>query len=75
MSGFTSDGYTWTPADGLQKGGFECKGVVSPAKQIKAPRDFVYDAIVIGAGYAGLSAARDLATASASFFVNWVVGQ
>lgn len=43
--------------------GLPCRGVISPATNIPqlAPRTF--DAIIIGAGFAGLTAARDLTTA------------
>ncbi|KAJ5732636.1 hypothetical protein N7493_004117 [Penicillium malachiteum] len=56
----TTDAYTWTKEGGLQKGGLKCEGVISPPEKYHAPQDSIYDVIVIGAGYAGLSAARDL---------------
>ncbi|KAJ5594004.1 uncharacterized protein N7459_000212 [Penicillium hispanicum] len=62
MANQTSDAYSWTQEDGLKIGGFKCEGVISPPTNTSAPQGHVYDVIVIGAGYAGLSAARDLAT-------------
>lgn len=64
MAPKTSDGYLWTPAKGIQRGALETDAVVSPQRSISGPKDKVYDAVVIGAGYAGLSAARDLCGAS-----------
>lgn len=58
----TTDGYSWTKAKGTRKGGLRCRGVVVPAEKRSA--DKVYGVIVIGAGYAGLRAARDLTTSS-----------
>jgi NADPH-dependent 2,4-dienoyl-CoA reductase/sulfur reductase-like enzyme len=56
----TQDGYSWTEARGMLKGGLRCRGVVEPREKRKAPARHVYDAIVIGAGYAGLMAAREM---------------
>lgn len=64
MTPKTSDGYLWTPEKGIQHGELETDAVVSPQRSISGPGAKVYDAIVIGAGYAGLSAARDLCSAS-----------
>jgi len=61
----TADGYSWTNATGTRKGGLKCKGVVNPPKKLNNAAQGQYDVIVIGAGYAGLAAARDLATSSA----------
>lgn len=59
---YTTDGATWTQSAGLRKG-LPTIGVVEPAKlNTDAGDDYVYDAIVIGAGYAGLTATRDLTT-------------
>lgn len=48
----------------MKRGNFDCEGVISTPQRIKKRTPgFVYDTIVIGAGYAGLSAGRDLAIA------------
>ncbi|KAL4786573.1 hypothetical protein BJX76DRAFT_365370 [Aspergillus varians] len=60
MSGKTADAYSWTAPAGIKKGGFVCKGVISPPRHVRSPANFVYDTIVIGGGYAGISAARDI---------------
>lgn len=57
----TLDGYTWTRATGVVKGNLRCRGVIEPSDNRTAPAGHVYDVIVIGAGYAGLIATRDLA--------------
>lgn len=59
----TSDGYTWTSASGVVPG-LESEAYVSPQRS-GARESHTYDVIVVGAGYAGLAAARDLATSSA----------
>lgn len=63
MSGITSESHIWTPEKGLQSGGYISEGVISPPRQVKTAQDHVYDVVVIGAGYAGLIAARDLVNA------------
>ncbi|KAJ9149911.1 Amine oxidase [Pleurostoma richardsiae] len=58
----SKDGATWTPSAGLRHG-LPTIGVVEPPSLNAASGDDkIYDAIVIGAGYAGLTATRDLAT-------------
>ena len=64
----TSDGFVWDPKHGINKGSLPCKGVVHPAKSVRNGTG-VYDCIVVGAGYAGLTAARDLALAG--LFCAW----
>lgn len=54
----TREGFHWTPSEGLCAG-TPCIGVVEPAQKV-GKTGTVYDAVVIGAGYAGLTAARDL---------------
>ncbi|OWZ78799.1 amine oxidase [Cryptococcus neoformans Bt85] len=55
----TDDGYHWTRSTGMQQGVLHCKGVVDPPSRID--NSFLeYDVVVIGAGYAGLIAAREL---------------
>lgn len=58
---YTTDGATWTQSAGLRKG-VPTIGVVEPPVQLSPDvgDDHVYDVIVIGAGYAGLTATRDL---------------
>ena len=53
------DGYCWTPSEGL-KAGVPSLGVISPATNISSSEAF-YDVIVVGAGYCGLTAARNAA--------------
>jgi NADPH-dependent 2,4-dienoyl-CoA reductase/sulfur reductase-like enzyme len=55
----TRDGYTWTPESGITSGNLETDAVIVPPRSLSDTA--VYDAIVIGAGYAGLLAVRDLA--------------
>lgn len=52
----SSEGYMWTPSGASE--GLETASVVSSSETIKAE----YEVIVIGAGFAGLVAARDLAS-------------
>ncbi|KAJ0421680.1 hypothetical protein BJY00DRAFT_300814 [Aspergillus carlsbadensis] len=54
----TRDGYTWTPESGITSGNLETDAVIVPPRSLSGTA--VYDAIVIGAGYAGLLAVRDL---------------
>lgn len=56
----TADGYSWTPATGVRSGGLRCRGVVEPSEKRTVPSGHIHDAIVIGAGYAGLMAAREM---------------
>ncbi|KAF2026652.1 FAD/NAD(P)-binding domain-containing protein [Setomelanomma holmii] len=46
------DGFCWTPSDGLKP------GVISPSSNISSSQ-VEYDVVVIGAGYCGLTAARN----------------
>ncbi len=57
---YTSEGFQWTPATGLQQG-LPCEGVIQPPEMIEKSRQ-VFDVLIIGAGYTGLTAARDLTT-------------
>ncbi|EEU41462.1 uncharacterized protein NECHADRAFT_98226 [Fusarium vanettenii 77-13-4] len=61
MAKKTSEGFTWTPSTGLTDG-LPTAGVVNSPRRIKLVQDAVCDVIVIGAGYAGLVASRDLST-------------
>ena len=64
----TAEGYTWTSTDGVRQGGLKCEGVISPSSNLRDGQDELYDVIVIGAGYTGLSAARDIAAAGKLFW-------
>ncbi|KAK6207119.1 hypothetical protein LQW54_007436 [Pestalotiopsis sp. IQ-011] len=50
------DGFSWTPKDSL-KPGVPSLGVIQPSTNITSGEK--YDLIVVGAGYCGLTAARD----------------
>jgi len=54
------DGWQWTPDGGL-RAGLPSIGVIEPAQSIRNLQE-LFDVVVIGAGYTGLTAARDLAT-------------
>ncbi len=56
----SSEGFDYTPATGL-KAGLSSGAVIQPP-ELSASLSVIYDAIVVGAGYAGLIAARDLTT-------------
>lgn len=57
------DGHEYTKSEGL-KSGLHTYSVIQPERRIRdADKGSVWDAIVIGAGYAGLIAARDLVKA------------
>ena len=53
------DGYQWTESSGLVKG-VPSIGVIQPPTNIK-DEQAIYDVVVVGAGYCGLTAARDAA--------------
>lgn len=55
----TRDGHQWTEQAGLESG-IPCIGVIQPPTNIRVTQE-TYDVAVIGAGYTGLTAARDLA--------------
>lgn len=55
----TSDGCRHEPGENVPKG-LPCAGVVHPLSDIKGQAENNFDVIVIGAGYCGLTAARDL---------------
>lgn len=57
----SKDGYSWTKAQGL-RAGVPSIGVIEPPSNVKST-DTVYDVIVVGAGYCGLTAARDASLA------------
>ena len=51
------DGYIWTPASGLTAG-VPTLGAINPPSNVSSS-EVVYDVIVVGAGYCGLTAARN----------------
>ncbi|KAF4308627.1 monoamine oxidase n [Botryosphaeria dothidea] len=53
------DGYSWTEQAGLRPG-VPSIGVITPATNISSS-NVLYDVVIIGAGYCGLTAARDAA--------------
>ncbi|KNG52738.1 monoamine oxidase n [Stemphylium lycopersici] len=53
------DGYMWTPKSGL-KAGVPSLGVINPSTNISS-FETIYDVIIVGAGYCGLTAARNAA--------------
>lgn len=59
MSKRTADGYLWEEEGGVIKG-LDTDAFVSPQRATVGSPGKVYDVVVIGAGYAGLCAARDL---------------
>ncbi|CAG8364925.1 unnamed protein product [Penicillium salamii] len=59
----STEGHVYNKKDGLVAGLYTC-GVIEPESKIHQPElGYLWDAIVIGAGYAGLIAARDLVKA------------
>ena len=54
----TEEGYHYNEETGITEG-LPCEGVIVPRVSETVP-ETQYDAIVVGAGYAGLIAARDL---------------
>lgn len=55
------DGFMWTPGEG-GKPGIPSISVISPQHHTVGDNKEVLDVVVIGAGYSGLVAARDLVT-------------
>lgn len=60
----STDGFTWTPSGGIRHG-LPTIGAIDPLEFSVSSKVPVHDVIVVGAGYAGLIAARDLATQGA----------
>lgn len=67
---YSTDGFTWTPSAGRREG-LPTIGVVVPPTHSAQPQDDIQDVIVIGAGYAGLVASRDLATQGNKLWAGW----
>ena len=57
----SKDGYSWTKAEGLRPG-IPCIGAIQPPSNLKNA-ETKFDVIVVGAGYCGLTAARDASVA------------
>lgn len=55
------DGFQWTPEEGLAQG-VPSIGVISPPTNVTSASKS-WDVIVVGAGYSGLTATRDLCIA------------
>ncbi|KAH9203563.1 flavin-containing amine oxidoreductase [Leptodontidium sp. 2 PMI_412] len=56
---FSKDGFEWTKSQGL-RAGIPSIGVIQPSSNItNSDSESVFDVIVIGGGYCGLTAARD----------------
>lgn len=62
----SKEGFHWTPEVGLQPG-LPSIAVINPPERITSTSKDVSDVIVIGSGYAGLVAARDLTTQGSPF--------
>ncbi|KAK3191074.1 hypothetical protein K4F52_003024 [Lecanicillium sp. MT-2017a] len=60
----TADGYEWTPEGGLKKQ-LPTTAAVQPPSNLDGNNSDIYDVIVIGAGYSGLVACRDLTLSGA----------
>lgn len=60
----SKDGFSWTKADGLRPG-IPCIGAIKPTTNYSDSVD-KFDVIVVGAGYSGLTAARDASVAGMS---------
>ena len=64
----TSNGHVYEVGQGVTNG-LPCDGLVTPATSMAQMQSKTFDVIIIGAGYAGLTAARDLTVAGA--LISW----
>ena len=62
----TRDGFEYVPGSGKRKN-LSSKAVVEPDES-QVSENEIYDVVVIGAGYAGLTAARDLSKSGMPYF-------
>lgn len=69
--GHSADGWQWTQEHGLRRG-VPSIGVIQPASKLDLADDFLYDVVVVGLGYAGLTAVRDCAVAG-EFFLAFAI--
>lgn len=70
--GVSREGFQWTPRSGLQNG-LPSLGVIEPPRKLHASGG-AFDVIVVGAGYTGLTAARDASTNGLCLGYNLVLG-
>lgn len=61
----TREGFLYTPNDDKLKQGLNCSAVITPQRSIPANVSDTFDVVVLGAGYAGLTACRDLTLSGA----------
>ncbi|GAA5852639.1 hypothetical protein JCM8547_002574 [Rhodosporidiobolus lusitaniae] len=66
MAAHTQEGYRYNPRSGLATG-FACEGAISPLTYRANQQR--YDTIIVGAGYTGLVAARDLTNAGQNVLI------
>jgi len=72
-AGLSADGHQYNKGDGLRSG-LPTYAVITPESKLHHAQDVhVHEAIVVGAGYSGLIAARDLV--KAGMYFPCVVGQ
>lgn len=57
----SKDGFSWTKKNGLNAG-IPCIGTINPPSNLKSG-ETKYDVVIVGAGYCGLTAARDASLA------------